>query len=203
MLVVFDLFLVINPEVNLSIYELTIDPLFQIVATLSSTGYTVPNLDLWGSFILGLVVLMMFFGACAGSTSGGAKLDRAMLLWKNCRNELTRCIYPNHILSADLNKKAVAPELINKVMVFLSLYITVILIGGGLLTICGASLGDAYFSAFSCVSNTGIDASLSCYGVDYNYITNGGKWILSFLMLTGRLEIFTILVILTPRFWKK
>lgn len=72
-----------------------------------------------------------------------------------------------------------------------------------MLTVCGASLGDAYFSAFACVSNSGLDAAISQNGGAYAQISDAGKWVLSFLMLTGRLEIFTILVILTPRFWSK
>lgn len=203
MFVVFDLTLLVNTDVPATVEGLTIDPLFQIVSTLSSTGYTVSNFDRWGPFLLGVVILMMFVGASAGSTSGGAKLDRALLLWKNSRNELSRCIYPNHILSVDVNRRAVSPELINKVMVFLGLYILVIILGGALLTICGASLGDAYFSAFSCVCNSGLDAAISHNGGAYMQISDAGKWVLSFMMLTGRLEIFTVLVILTPRFWRK
>lgn len=203
MFVVFDIALLLNPDVPDTVDSLTIDPLFQIVSTLSSTGYTVANFDRWGAFLLGAVIIMMFVGACAGSTSGGAKLDRVVLLWKNSRNELYRCIYPNHILSVNVNRNAVSPELINKVMVFLGLYIGIIIVGGALLTICGASLGDAYFSAFACVCNSGLDAAISHNGGAYAQISDAGKWVLSFLMLTGRLEIFTILVILTPRFWSK
>lgn len=203
MLVVFDVAILLNANIPNTIGSLTIDPLFQIVSTLSSTGYTVANIDSWGSFLLGAVIMMMFVGACAGSTSGGAKLDRVVLLWKNSRNELYRCIYPNHILSVNVSRNAVSPELVNKVMVFLGLYVGIIIVGGALLTICGASLGDAYFSAFACVSNSGLDAAISQNGGAYAQISDAGKWVLSFLMLTGRLEIFTILVILTPRFWRK
>jgi trk system potassium uptake protein TrkH len=203
MFVIFDIAIFINPEVPNTVGSLTIDPLFQIVSTLSSTGYTVADFDGWGSFLLGAVIIMMFVGACAGSTSDGAKLDRVVLLWKNSRNELYRCIYPNHILSVDVNRSAAPPEIINKVMVFLSLYIGVIIVGGALLTVCGASLSDAYFSAFACVSNSGLDAAISQNGGAYAQISDAGKWVLSFLMLTGRLEIFTVLVILTPRFWHK
>lgn len=203
MFVVFDVAIFFNPDVPNTVSSLTIDPIFQIVSTLSSTGYTVANFDGWGSFLLGAVIIMMFVGACAGSTSGGAKLDRIVLLWKNSRNELYRCIYPNHILSVDVNRTAASPEIINKVMVFIGLYIGIIIIGGALLTICGASFENAYFSAFACVSNSGLDAAISQNGGAYAQISDAGKWVLSFLMLTGRLEIFTVLVILTPRFWKK
>lgn len=203
MFVIFDLSIFFNAEVPNTVDSLTIDPLFQIVSTLSSTGYTVANFDRWGSFLLGMVIMLMFVGACAGSTSGGAKLDRVVMLWKNSRNELSKCIYPNHILSVDVNRRAASPEIVNKVMVFLGLYMCVIIAGGALLTICGASLSDAYFSAFACVSNSGLDAAISQNGGAYAQISDSGKWVLSFLMLTGRLEIFTILVILTPRFWRK
>lgn len=203
MFVVFDVALLLNPNVHHTVESLTIDPFFQIVSTLSSTGYTVANFDRWGSFLLGAVLVMMFVGASAGSTSGGAKLDRIVLLWKNSRNELYRCIYPNHILPVVVNRKVVSPEIINKVMVFLGLYIGVIIVGGALLTVCGASLNDAYFSAFACVSNSGLDAAMSQNGGAYAQISDAGKWVLSFLMLTGRLEIFTILVLMMPRFWSK
>lgn len=200
---VFAVALLLNPAVPTTWQSLTIDPLFQIVSTLSSTGYTVNNFDQWGAFPLGVVIIMMFVGACAGSTAGGAKLDRALLFWKNSRNELYRCVYPNHIMPAEMNGHIIPPEIINKTMIFLGLYVGVIVLGGALLTICGASLSDAYFSAFSCVSNSGLDAAISHNGGCYSQISEGGKWVLSLLMLTGRLEIFTIILLFTPRFWRK
>lgn len=201
--VLFDLSLLFNDYIVRDIETFTIDPLFQIVSTMSSTGYTVAHLQDWGLFILSLVFVMMFFGACAGSTSGGAKLDRALFLWKNARNELYRCVYPNHILAVNINGKTVTPEVINKVLVFMCLYLLVIVVGGAALTLFDVPLVDSFFSAFSCVSNTGLGAGVTGYGGDYDLIPDGGKWILSLLMLTGRLEIFTILVLFTPGFWHK
>jgi trk system potassium uptake protein TrkH len=203
MFVLFDICIMHNAAADKSFNDLTIDSLYQIVATISTTGYTVEHFDQWGSFALGMVMLMIMVGACAGSTSGGAKLDRFLLLWKNGRNELYRCIYPNHIMPLEINKRAVSPEIANKVMVFLGLYIAVIIFGGTMLTLCGGDFYDSYFSAFSCVSNSGIDASVSHSGIDYATISGTGKWILCLLMLTGRLEIFTVLILFTPRFWHK
>lgn len=203
MYIVFLVSLFLNPAVPTTWESLTIDPLFQIISTLSSTGYTVGNFDAWGALPLGLVIVMMFVGACAGSTSGGAKLDRALLFWKNSRNEIYRCVYPNHIMSVEVNHHICSPEIVNKTMVFLGVYMGVIILGGAMLTICGASLEDAYFSAFSCVSNSGLDAAISQNGGCYLQISDAGKWILSLLMLTGRLEIFTVLLLFTPRFWSK
>ncbi len=202
MFVMFDLALAFNHLVPDTIEAYTIDPLFQIVSTMTSTGYTVSNFESWGVFILALEFLMMFFGACAGSTSGGAKIDRALFLWKNSRNELYRCVYPNHILSVNINGSTMTPELINKVLAFLCLYVMVIVAGGTLLTLWGVPLIDSFFSAFSCVSNTGLGAGITGYGGSYELIPAGGKWILSLLMLTGRLEIFTVLVLFIPGFWR-
>ena len=203
MFVMFDLALAFNHLVPDTIEAYTIDPLFQIVSTMTSTGYTVSNFESWGVFILALEFLMMFFGACAGSTSGGAKIDRALFLLKNSRNELYSCIYPNHILSVNINGSTMTPELINKVLAFLCLYVMVIVAGGTLLTLTGVPLVDSFFSAFSCVSNTGLGAGVTGYGGSYELIPAAGKWILSLLMLTGRLEIFTVLVLFIPSFWSK
>ncbi len=203
MFVCFDLALLFNGSVPDTVEAYTIDPLFQIVSTITSTGYTVNGFSDWGVFILGLTFILMFFGACAGSTSGGAKLDRAVFLWKNSRNELYRCIYPNRILSVDINGNTMSPEIINKVMAFLCLYVLVIVAGGIMLSVTGVPLIDSFFSSFSCVSNTGLGAGVTGYGGSYDLISPVGKWILSLLMLTGRLEIFTVLVLLTPGFWHR
>ena len=119
MFLVFDIALVLNPQVPVTVEGLTIDPLFQIVWTLSSTGYAVDGILNWGPLLTGLLIVMMFVGACAGSTAGGAKLDRILLFGKNAGNELSRCIYPNHIMPVEVNHKVVSPDLVNKTLVFL------------------------------------------------------------------------------------
>lgn len=200
---IFCVTLVFDDSIPNTVEALTIDPLFQIVSILSSTGYTVRNLDAWGPFLMGAILIMMFVGACAGSTAGGSKLDRSLVLWKNARNELYRCVYPNHILSVEVNGVTISPEIINKTMVFLALYIVVIIAGGAIITMLGVPLEVAYFTAFSCVSNSGLDANISDYGGCYALLPLAGKWVLALLMLIGRLEVFTILLLLTPRFWKK
>ena len=183
--------------------SVTIDPLFQIVSTITSTGFTVNNFESWGPFVLSLTFVMMFFGACAGSTSGGAKIDRILYLFKNADNELYRCIYPHSILSVKVNEKVVRPDLVNKVIAFLCIYMLLIVAGGMALTACGVPLVDSFFSSFSCISNTGLGAGVTGYGNSYDILPDAAKWILSLLMLIGRLEIFTVLVLLTPAFWRR
>lgn len=183
--------------------SVTIDPLFQIVSTITSTGFTVNNFENWGAFVLALTFVMMFFGACAGSTSGGAKIDRILYLFKNADNELYRCLYPNSILSVKVNGKVVNPDLVSKVIAFLCIYMLLIVAGGMALTVFDVPIVDAFFSSFSCLSNTGLGAGITGYGNNYDILPDAAKWILSALMLIGRLEIFTVLVLLTPAFWRR
>ena len=187
----------------LSISSVTIDPLFQIISTITSTGYTVTDFENWGTFVLALVFVLMFFGACAGSTSGGAKIDRMLYLLKNLRNEIHKCIHPNAILSVRINGKIIPSEIVSKVIAFLCLYVILIMTGGIVLAAIGIPLVDAFFSAFSCISNTGLGAGVTGYGSSYEIIPDVGKWVLSFLMLIGRLELFTILILFTRTFWRK
>jgi len=182
--------------------SITIDPLFQIVSTITSTGFTVNNFESWGPFILALTFVMMFFGACAGSTSGGAKIDRILYLFKNSKNELYRCLYPNAVLSVKVNGRVVNPDLVSKVIAFLCIYMLLVVGGGMALTLFDVPIVDAFFSSFSCISNTGLGAGVTGYGNSYDILPDAAKWILSALMLIGRLEIFTVLVILTPSFWR-
>ncbi|MCM1504930.1 MAG: TrkH family potassium uptake protein [Muribaculum sp.] len=184
--------------------DVTIDPLFQIITTMSSTGLTANNFENWGPFVLALVFLLMFFGACAGSTSGGAKIDRLLYLLKNTNNELYRSVHPNAIRSVRINGTIMSPETVDKVIAFLCIYVMVIAFGGIVLTAVGIPIVDAFFSSFSCVSNIGLGAGVTGVGgIGYDIIPNFGKWVLSFLMLIGRLELFTILILFTPAFWSK
>ena len=183
--------------------SVTLDPLFQIISTLTSTGYTVSDFESWGPFVLSLTFVMMFFGACAGSTSGGAKIDRILYLFKNVHNELYRALYPNSILSVKINDKVINPELVTKVIAFLCLYMLLIVAGGAAITATGVPIVDAFFSSFSCLSNTGLGAGITGVGGSYDILPDTAKWILASLMLIGRLEIFTVLVILTPAFWRR
>ena len=202
MYIAFAVTIAINGQAN-SISSVTIDPLFQIITTISSTGLTVSNFENWGSFIIALLFILMFFGACAGSTSGGAKVDRLLYLLKNTNNELYRSIHPNSIRSVRINDSIIPPETVDKVIAFLCIYVMIIALGGMVLTALNIPLVDAFFSSFSCVSNIGLGAGVTGYGGSFEVIPPAGKWILSMLMLTGRLEIFTVLVLFTPAFWSK
>lgn len=186
-----------------SIKAVTLDPLFQIVSTITSTGYEVSGFSSWGTFALSLVFALMFFGACAGSTSGGAKIDRLIYLLENCRNEIVRCVHPNNIFTVRVNGRVIPHETVSKVIAFLCLYVMIIMVGGIILTALGLPLVDSFFSAFSCISNTGLGAGVTGYGGSYSIVPDVGKWVLAIIMMIGRLELFTVLILFTPAFWKK
>lgn len=183
--------------------QYTIAPLFQITSVLTSTGYTVSSFASWGYFTLGLIFVMMFIGGCAGSTSGGAKIDRILFLFKFCRNEIYRCIHPNVVLSVQQNNRVMPSGLVSKVISFLCLYVIIIVGGAVGMTLFGVDPQHAFFSSFSCMSNTGLSAADAVYGSTYSDFPMMAKWILSALMLIGRLEIFTIMILFLPTFWKK
>jgi trk system potassium uptake protein TrkH len=144
----------------------------------------------------------MFFGACAGSTSGGAKIDRLLFLLRNSNNELYRSIHPNAIRSVRINGNIISPEVVSKVIAFLCIYVMIIVLGGVVLTAIGLPTVDSFFNSLSCVSNIGLEADTAHLG-GFSAMPDIAKWILSLLMLTGRLEIFTVLILFTPAFWTK
>ena len=183
--------------------DITINPIFQIISTITSTGYSSVNYEAWGPFVLALMFVLMFTGACAGSTSGGAKIDRMLYLIKNCRNEIYRCIHPNAILSVRINGKVINPDIVSKVIAFLCIYMLLIVAGGLTLSALDVPLIDSFFSAFSCISNTGLGAGVTGYGSSYEILPDAAKWVLSLMMLIGRLEIFTVLLLFTRVFWRK
>ena len=183
--------------------DLSVGPLFQVVSAITSTGYIWPDFPSWGQFTLALTFVMMFSGGCAGSTSGGAKIDRLLYLQRRTSNELHRCLYPNSVLSVRINGTVQPPELVGKVICFLALYVIVVVAAGLILAAIGLPTVDSFFSALACISNTGFGASVTGYGDDFTSMPQAATIVLSALMLIGRLEIFTILVLFTRSFWRR
>lgn len=190
-------------ESDLTWQSLTIYPMFQVITTITSSGFDSGHFVWWSSFTIAITMLMMFVGSCAGSTSGGAKIDRVIFMLKHLSNEIQRCIRPNAVLSVRINGKVQSPNLVDKVIAFMCIYVLLIVVGACVLCILRIPLMDAFFDVFSCVSNTGLSAEVSGYGTTFEIIPDAGKWVLSFLMLVGRLELFTVLILFTKPFWRK
>lgn len=183
--------------------DLFLDPMFQAISILSSTGLTEPDFFSWGKLSVVMLIIMMFIGGCAGSTSGGAKIDRIIVLFKYLKNEFYKIMRPNAVTTVRINGKGTPSFIVGKTLAFLFLYIIIIIVGGILLTMCGLPLKDSFFCCLSAISNTGLGTSVTGYANTYELIPDVAKWILSFIMLVGRLELYTIILLFTPFFWKK
>ena len=183
--------------------SVTIDPVFHIVSAMTSTGFGAGNFEAWGELSLVLTILMMYFGACAGSTTGGAKIDRLLYMIKNFRNELKRAVSPRSMSAVRINNLIISPENTHEIFAFLFIYTLLIIFGGVLLSAIDFPIVDAFFSSISCVSNNGLGAGVTGVTGSFDILPSFGKWVMSFLMLAGRLEIFAIIMLLNPSFWKR
>lgn len=176
--------------------------LFHVCSVITSTGFATCNFFEWGSFYNLIFLLITFFGACAGSASGGAKMDRMVILTKNARNEFHRVIHPNVIRPVLYNGKVLSHETVSKILAFIIMYFIVWIAGALILSIQGASTGEAVQGTLSALSNMGIGFGVDTGGF-FATMPHGAKWTLIALMIIGRLELFTAIIIFMPLFWKK
>lgn len=173
---------------------------FMLLSMISSTGYVTTDINLWGSFFVCISMLVMMVCGCAGSTAGGFKISRLIVLAKNLRNEFRHRSLNHVVTSVKIDGVSLKPAIVSQVMAFLFLYIILIGVGTTMLTISGNDFVAASTSAVSAISNVG--PSFGKYSVSYEMASDWDLNILSFLMLAGRLEVFTVISILTRSFWK-
>lgn len=183
--------------------SVTIDPIFHIVSALTSTGYSAGNWEGWGVMVLTLTMFMMYVGACAGSTTGGVKIDRLVFLLKNMRLVVRRYVRPRLLQSVSVAGNYISHEMAGEIIAFIFVYTLLIAMGGVMLVAQGFPIVDAFFSSLSCVSNNGLGAGVTGITGSYDFLPESGKWMMSMLMLAGRLEIITLLAVFTRSFWRK
>ena len=183
--------------------SITVDPLFHIVSALTSTGFSAGNWEGWGFLVLTMTFFMMYVGACAGSTTGGLKIDRFLFLVKNMRFVLGRYVRPRLMKAININRQSVEPEQASEIVAYIFIFSILIVVGGVVLVAQGFPIVDAFFSSVSCVANNGLGAGVTGVTGSYDFLPSSGKWLMSFLMLAGRLEIMSLLAIFTPSFWRK
>jgi trk system potassium uptake protein TrkH len=175
---------------------------FNILSILTSTGFAIADYEAWAPFFSIFFLLLLMFGACAGSTSGGVKMIRYQLLIKNSWIELKRLLHPSAVIPVRHNGKAVSSEIISKVASFVLLYLLIFAISSLLLSIIGLDIKSAMGSVAACMANIGPGLGTTGPVANYADVPSLGKWLLSFLMLLGRLELFTVLIIFSPAFWE-
>ena len=177
---------------------------FNVVSILTGTGYVTKEFDQWGNFPLIFFLILMFIGGCAGSTTCGIKIFRVHILYYFIRNQLLKIIYPRAIINLKYNNNKVEDKLIASIISFIYLYILIFFVLASLLTLTGLDFITSISGAASSLSNVGPGLGNEI-GPNSNYsgIPNQSKWLLSFGMILGRLEIFAILIIFLPSFWRK
>lgn len=179
------------------------DSAFSIMSILSSTGYATVDYESWNPFFTLMFLFLLLFGACAGSTSGGVKMIRYYLLFKNSYYELKRLIHPQAVIPVRYNERAVTNDVISKIAAFVILYLVTFVIGSIIMSFTGLEFSSAMGSVAACLGNIGPGLGSTGPDSNYSHVTEFGKWFLSFIMLLGRLELFTVLIIFSPSFWKE
>lgn len=177
--------------------------LFNTVSVITTTGFLTANFQLWPLFAINLIFIILFIGGSTGSTGGGLKVMRIVVILKNVYYELRRIIHPRAVIPLRINKKSVSTHIVSNVLVFVSVYILIFAIGTIVLTFLGFDFESAIGASLTSISNAGPGFGAVTNPTSYAHVPDAAKWVLSALMLVGRLEIFTVLALLTPQFWKK
>ena len=179
------------------------DSIFTVISAMTSTGYTISDYMYWPVVAWVAIFFLMLTGACAGSTAGGIKWVRLAIIMKNSVAEFQRRIHPNAIIPVKLNEKAVPQQTINNIMAFLILYIFIIVATVIVFSATGVNFDESIGAAISAIGNVGI--SIGQFGPSGTYaeFPTVAKWVMSIVMLIGRLEIFTVLLLFTRVLWRK
>jgi len=175
---------------------------FSIISVLSSTGFVIGDYEKWAPFFSEIFLVLLLIGACAGSTSGGVKMVRYQVLLKNSVLELKRLLHPNAVIPVRLNKSAVPSDIISKIAAFVLLYLFIFLVGSILMAIIGLELSSSMGAVAACLGNIGPGLGSTGPANTYSNVPDLGKWVLTIIMLLGRLELYTILILFSPSFWK-
>ncbi len=177
--------------------------IFQTSSIMTTTGFGTADFELWPVLAQYILLLLMFIGGCAGSTGGGMKVARILLLFKHAQVQIFRLIHPRAIRLVKLGNRPVDKEVLQSILGFFAVFIGVFVVGSLLVAATGMDLVSAAAAVIACLSNIG--PGLGSVGpVDnFAHVPAFGKWVLIVCMLMGRLELFTVLVLFFPSFWRK
>jgi trk system potassium uptake protein TrkH len=176
---------------------------FTVVSIITTTGFVTADYLLWVPVLTILVFAIFFFGGSTGSTGGGIKIMRIVILLKNSYYELRRMIHPHAVIPVRFNKYCVESKIVNNILAFFMFYVSIFFISSILLMIFVPDMATSMGAVASCLGNIGPGLGTVGPVFTYSQVPEVGKWFLSFLMMLGRLELFTVLVIFTPSFWKE
>lgn len=175
---------------------------FQVSSIHTSCGFVTDDFNLWPIFTWVLLFIAMLSGGCTGSTAGGIKSMRLLIVVRAIRNELKRLLHPNAVLPIRVNGRTVSSSIVNTVLIFFVFYFLIILVGWVVMLILGIGFSESISIVISSMGNAG--PGVGAYGPIYswNALPDMAKWMSSFLMLLGRLELFSVCLLFYPGFWK-
>jgi trk system potassium uptake protein TrkH len=199
---IMSVYLLFNNDNNFLIEKVRIAS-FNVVSILSGTGYVTNDFSLWGKFPLIFFLFLMFIGGCAGSTACGIKIFRFQLLFLFINNQIKKIIYPNSVFILKYNNQKITDDYMNSVIIFIFAYLFIFILTAMLLSITGLDFISSISGAATSISNVGPGLG-EMIGPNGNFksIPDISKWILSFGMLLGRLELFAVLILFFPSFWR-
>jgi len=178
-----------------------LNALFTVVSIGTTTGFTTTDFNNWPTFVPYLIMVIAIIGGCGGSTSGGIKIMRCLLLKEQGKRELKRLIHPQSVVALKLGDETLPENIIQAIWGFVSVFILLFVILMLMLLATGLDPRTAFGALASCIANTG--AAIGGVHNNFEHVPIFAKWILIFAMLVGRLEVFTIIVIFMPSYWRK
>ena len=191
--------------INQSVFQFNFrEVAFNVISILTGTGYVTQNFSEWGSFPLMYFLILMFIGGCAGSTACGIKIFRLQMLVLFLVNQIKKLFYPNSINIVKYNKQKITDEFLNSVIIFIFAFLFIFLIISLLLSLTGLDLLTSLSGAASAISNVGpgLGGIIGPNG-NFSQLPDFSKWILTIGMILGRLELFAIIVLFIPSFWRR
>ena len=175
---------------------------FSVASVLTTTGFAVSDYTLWPVGLWVVLLLLMFVGACSGSTSGGIKIIRHLIFTKNAFLELKRILHPNAVIPVKINGKSISKSVIYKTMTFVFVYFFIFVLGALILLSLGIDFNTSVGASVATLSNLGTGVGeVGPFGT-YAFLPQVAKWILAIFMLLGRVELFTLIAIFSRNFWK-
>ena len=185
-----------------SVGKAILDGAFHVISIITTTGFYTQDHNLWGGIIMIIFFILMFTGGTAGSTAGGIKIARLLLVTKNSRQELKRLIHPSAFIPVRIDKRLISQNTIYNLLVFVTLYFFVMCLGAFLVSFMGYDIITSFSTSASMLGNIG--PGLGTFGpfTNYSALPMAGKWFLSVLMLLGRLELLTVMILFSRNFYR-
>ncbi len=207
LIVVLGLTLVMTWDIHGTVYESVFESFryagFQVVSIITTTGFATADYERFPGLSQILLFFCMFIGASAGSTGGGIKFARIIVCLKYCYRELFKIIHPRSISQIRINNLVIPNEVLRSIMGFLALYVGLFVLGSVILGSLGLDMMTSMGAVAACIGNIGPGFGTVGPTENFAHLPAMAKWLLAFLMLAGRLEIYTVIILIIPEFWKK